>query len=168
MVTITINGMTVESETLKAAQCLARKEEKRQAHAEKIRQEKIDKAKIFAFAEIGKLAQSPNRRNWLYPAKASYIRTDNRYWYVRGGDEENGVEYTVAARPTCLLRRIEGPVYGLRIQYTVGDFYWLALGSFEGITTYEVFPDALAAILETQYQSEPKDSFWFTDEKQAA
>ena len=168
MVSIEVNGVRVEADTLKDAQKLAKKEEKRQARVEKERLGKVDRAKVFAFAEIGKLAQSPNRRNWLYPATASWIRTDNRYWYVRGGDEQSPVEYTVAAHPTCLLRRIDGPVYGVRIQYTVGDFYWLALGSFEGVTTYEVFPDSLAAVLEAQYQSEPKDSFWFADAQQAA
>ena len=167
MVSITINDVRIEGETLKDAQRLARKEEKRQGQAEKERLKKVDQAKVLAFTEIGKLAQHPNRRNWLYPAKASYVRTDNRYWYVRG-DEQSPVEYTVAARPTCLLRRVDGPVYGMRIQYTVGDFYWLSLGAFDGVTTYEVFPDALSAILEIQYQSEPKDSFWFDGEKQAA
>ena len=89
MVSITINDVTIEGETLKDAQRLARKEEKRQVQAEKERLKKVDQAKVLAFAEIGKLAQCPNRRNWLYPAKASYIRTDNRYWYVikQGGKE---------------------------------------------------------------------------------
>ena len=72
MITIEVNGVRVEADTLKAAQKLARKEEKRQAQKEKAQQARVDIAYEYAFAHLGKLVNADRAGTlgmylWLHP-----------------------------------------------------------------------------------------------------
>ena len=72
MITIEVNGVRVEAESLKDAQKLARKEEKRQAQKETARNAKSTMAYEHAFAHLGKLVNAERAGTlslylWLHP-----------------------------------------------------------------------------------------------------
>ena len=83
MVSIEVNGVRLEADTLKDAQKLARKEEKRQTHEEAERNARVDIAYEYAFAHLGKLVNADRAGTlgmylWLHPESGMTHGADGR------------------------------------------------------------------------------------------
>ena len=149
---IEVNGVKVEAETLKEANKLAKREEKRQALGEEEKKAKQEKAYQRAYAEVGLLACHPTRNIWIWQTYRG-VKQDGEYTNLLVEQETTGT-FRTAYPVSTVLAYPSGQVYGARVADPYDGPVWFAFGVYESELAVAYFPPFLAEILEKAYQAE--------------
>lgn len=161
MLTINVNGVKLEAETMKELNKLVKKEEKRQLEAQKERNIKKTIAGERAWSSYGKLAYkvSCDRPNlWFVEPTKEKI---NPYEYTikieRADSDHGNLQFGYGYTIETTIMSIEGTTLAIRSLSNpaiVGkeEIAWFATGSYQGETDYHWIDEHVAAKLEAEYQ----------------
>ena len=173
MIEIKIGDIIIRTETLKEAQRLARKEEKKQAKIEKAADRDRGIAYNLAYAEMGKLADSQNPRLWFVDP-VSAIRREESTQYIRCDGEYGTGEIALSEnyRVSILVCHANGALRFMRTEYghhrTKPDrieVNWSACGVWERACAIITMPATLMQMLEERFQAERPAGIYLPEEE---
>ena len=157
MITIEVNNVRVEADTLKAAQKLAKKEEKRQAQAEATQNAQVDSAYEYAFAHLGKLVNADRAGTlgmylWLHPESGMTRRADGRdQLHIQAKDSTSPVVVTLDSYTTiqAIGHSNTDETVCVKLWDTAAErAYWYALGAEGDRWAFVDVPEYLVIKLE--------------------
>ena len=173
MVTIEIEGVKVEADTLKAAQKLARKEQARQNAAEREREKKSDLARLHCYAQIGHWAEHLDLNGSLPPAHCPITRGTEygdgffRRQVTNGGNGDtlrieseahianaDAVQHCWGYRVVALVENGGGWLIGAKLQ-AIGnalDAYYVATHAIDDVTAIVQVPKFIGEALDKKMQ----------------
>ena len=161
MITIDVNGVKLEAETMKELNKLVKKEEKRQAEEQKERNIKKAIAGERAWSSYGKLAYkiSSERPNLWFVEPTKKVIGSNEYAVkIERHDNDHGnLQFGYGYTTETTIQSIEGTTLAIRSHSNpviVGteEITWLAVGAYQGEADYHWIDEHVAAKLEAEYQ----------------
>ena len=158
MLSININGVTIEAESAKDLHKLIKKEEKRQAE----KKAKKDKAGVLAWASYGHLAHAVSEKHpqlWFIEPSVRQVGTYDAMVKIESRTEPYGelmVGYGYSI--TITIMSIAGDTLAIRSlssEVIVGteEICWLATGAYQGEAEYHWIAQDVADKLEIAYQA---------------
>lgn len=157
MVTINVNGVTLEGETLKEAQRLARKEERRQAALERALEANSDIAYTNAYAEIGRLINGSGTLWFTEACNTTSWKQQNGYTEIILG--EASIKFSDHNSPSAFILSVSTglPRFMRSFYYNSNGEQeskpeWYVFGIHDNAARSLVVSDRIAELLESEYQ----------------